>query len=215
MFPWSKGPDLKARVAEYVDKVEACLDRFVEAMHEHLENPLSDRFHDLSRATREAESDCDDTRRQIERLMYEKALIPESREAVLQMIERIDKVPNKAESVCRQAANEFITIPPDLVDTFATLVERSRDSSHALCKAARVLFEDTDKVGPLCLEVDHLESECDDLEQQLIRAIFSDDRRPVDQKILIRDLVLSCGNISDRAETASDLITIIAVKRIV
>ena len=57
-----------------------------------------------------------------------------------------------------------------------------------------------------------MEAESDQLERSLIRDIFGSDLQKAD-KILLRDLAIRIGEISDRAENAMDRLAIVAAKR--
>jgi uncharacterized protein Yka (UPF0111/DUF47 family) len=60
--------------------------------------------------------------------------------------------------------------------------------------------------------VDEKESESDRVERDLLCRIFESDME-LAEKLLLKDLVLMIGNISDRAEAAADRIGLVAIKR--
>ena len=127
------------------------------------------------------------------------------------MLESVDTVPNKCESVLYQILFENITIPQEYHDRIGKLVEINIESYDILRGAAKSLFSDSEHVISAGCNIDEKESESDRMEHELIKSIFSSGGDKAD-KILLRDLILAIGSISDRAENAADRLSIIAVK---
>ena len=61
-------------------------------------------------------------------------------------------------------------------------------------------------------DVEHRESDSDNLERKMIRAIFERSDSTGD-KMLYKEIVLLIGEISDRAEKVADRVAITAIKR--
>jgi uncharacterized protein Yka (UPF0111/DUF47 family) len=62
-------------------------------------------------------------------------------------------------------------------------------------------------------EVDEKESESDRAEREILCRIFDSADLDTGQKLLLKDLNLLIGSISDRAEAVADRIAIVAIKR--
>ena len=60
------------------------------------------------------EAACDDLRREIEYLLYGKALLPESRGDLLGLLETFDRLPNIAETVAFLFSCQKMLLPADL-----------------------------------------------------------------------------------------------------
>ncbi len=212
MILWKKEKEIEQAVEEYLAETESCLASFDKAFEVYFAESLSEKFEQLVEQTAKHESQSDDKRREIEVTMYGKALMPESRGDILGMLESIDLVPNKAESVLYQIWRQNMTLPAEYVEEVKKLVRVNRESLVLLCQAARMLFTDIGAVVPIVDQVSAKEGESDDVERALIKAIFDSSIDKAD-KILLKELVLEIGAISDRAENAGDRLRIIAIKR--
>ena len=202
---------VEALVATYVERARECVQRFVEGMDLWLTGGEATSS-TLSRA-HEAESQADDVRRELCLLLYGKALFPESRGDILGLVEAVDKVPNRAEAIIRRLKSEHICPPvPALADGFRKLVGRVHECTRVMFDAVTTLFEDYHAAVVLSDRVDHLESQVDVMEMELIERIFQSDLDRFD-KVMYREVVKDVGGLADRAENASDRIRIIAVKR--
>lgn len=198
-------------IREYFERVENCMDQFHKDMDRLIEyGPESGeaecgKIHLL-------ESRADDLRRDIELKLYGKALLPESRGDLLGLLETIDTVPNSAETVVAIIETEQISIPEQFKKAFHDLVDCNFEAYQLLKVTAEVLLERPKETLDFADKVDVKESDSDRLEQALIRSIFRTNLEKAD-KILLKDVVVAIGNVSDRSENAADRMAIIAVKR--
>lgn len=215
MFAWRKEHPVARMVDAYVTKTEECLGLFLRAFETYLTLGVSGEFDELVEAEHIAESFCDDLRRDLETALFEKALIPESRGDILKLVEKIDKVPSKADALLHEVQAEMLVMPPALAGKFRETAHFNHETFRLLVQAARALFAETDKVKPLVQQIDKHESACDRIEREAIRAVFSDpDATPL-QKVLLKDLAIQLSKISDLSENAADTLTIVTVKRLV
>lgn len=212
---WKKKHVVATMMDEYLKKAEECIRLFRKAFRHYLESGLDARFDGLAEETHIAESCCDDIRRRVEMHMYEEALIPEAREDILTLLEILDRVPNKTESILYMVQTESMEMPAGRVGKFRQLMDVNVEAFNQLAAGTRILLEDTSKVAGFREEIDKHESASDSLEREIVRSIFSSDEVTDLQKILLKELVIEIGSISDRCETASDTLTILAVKRVI
>jgi len=208
----SKQNKVEAELDTYCQKVAFCLEQFRKAVESYCRSgdrtQLERDFNDVHHA----ESLADDLRRDIEVLMYAKSVFPESRGDILNLLETMDKVPNQAESALRMILTHYIVIPDSFRSGVLQLVDISHRCTMTLIEGVVKLFSDFTNATVAVGKVDEIESECDNLEAQLIEQIFSGDLEGID-KLLLRDLVKAIGSICDRAENAGDRIRIIVAKR--
>ncbi len=212
MALWKKAKEIERAVGEYLDCAESCLDAFGEAFDVYFADGICERFEQLVQEAAGHESQADQKRREIEMDMYGNALIPESRGDVLGMLESVDLVPNKAESVLYQIWLQGMDIPGECAADVKDLVRINREAMALLAKAARTVFSDIGAVMETVGEVVVKEEESDQKERSIIKALFEAPGDKAD-KILLKELILEIGAISDRAENASDRLRIIAIKR--
>lgn len=209
-----KRHELSDMVERYLVKIEDCVKNFKNAINRYFEKCSLKEFEELIEQTHIAESLADDIRREIELSLYEKSLIPESRGDVLGLLESTDRVLNKAQSVLYQIETESLCIPDFIKDEFSKLIDINVEAFRSVVAAIRKLFKDIRQVRDITNEIDKRESSSDRLERDIIRKIFSSDIG-IGEKILLKDLVIETGNISDLSEIVGDRLNIITVKRLI
>ena len=215
MSLWKRGREIEQLVEQYLVLAEKCLTAFSAAFDVYFSEGLSTRFETLAQETAQAESGADNKRREVEEAMYGRALIPESRGDVLGMLESIDLVPNKAESVLWQIWLQSMILPAAYVEKMKDLVRANCEAFELLCRATRATFDNVSAAPRITTEISRKEGESDSIERELIKSAFdaSEEELPTAQKILLKELILEIGSISDRAENAADRLRIIAIKR--
>jgi len=201
-------------VERYLDKMLEAAELFKKTMEKYFEVGLSREFIEMIEATHLSESMADDIRREIELEMYEKSLIPESRGDILGLLEVTDEVMNKAQSVLYQIETENLEIPQELKDDFIKLIHNNISAFEVAVDGFRILFHNLKAVREKVQEVDKRESSSDRMERDLIRKIFAANY-DIGEKILLKDLVIEIGNISDMSEEVTDRLNIVAAKRMV
>ncbi len=212
MILWKKQKEIEKAVEEYLLETENCLEAFGQAFEVYFTEGLSDNFKQQIDKTHAHESKADDERREIEYAMYGRALIPESRGDILGILEALDLVPNKCESVLYQIWYQNMSIPGQYTEQLRKLVQVNQQSYALLCQAVRCVFSDIQQVLPAVDLVVEKESESDRIERGLIKSVFDAPGDKAD-KILLKEVILEIGAISDRAENAADRVRIVAVKR--
>ncbi len=212
MFFWKKERQIERVIEDYLKRTESCLCSFGEACELYFRDGLSGKFESLVNMTHEHERQADDLRRDIEQMMYDKALIPESRGDILGMLEAIDLIPNRCESILFQVLTQSMSVPREFVSQFRELIRINMEAFRLLCTAMRNLFGKVDLVIKDASRVTEIEGQSDVIERLLIKAIFDSGMDKADM-ILLKELVLEIGGISDRSENASDRLRNIAVKR--
>jgi len=188
------------------------MDIFEKAFSEHLQEPdrgnLRQNFSQIHRT----ESAADDIRREIEVMMYSKAIFPESRGDILGLLETMDRVPNQAEATIQMLLNQHISIPQQYHSQIVQLIDTCHRCVNAMLEGTEKLFTDFINATVAVGKVDELESQADHIEDAIIEQIFSSDMNGF-EKILLRDVIKQIAAVSDRAENTGDKIRIIVAKR--
>jgi predicted phosphate transport protein (TIGR00153 family) len=152
-------------------------------------------------------------RREIELTLYGKALLPESRGDLLGLLETFDKLPNMAETVLFVLFCQKTMIPKDLLPAYKQLIDVNLQAYYLTRKAVDDLMHNPRATLHATKEVDEKESESDRLERDLICRLFEKTELSPGYKLLLKEIILLIGSISDRAETVADRIGIVAIKR--
>ena len=208
----SKQAKVQAGIEQYCRTVLQCVEAFREAVLEHCDAPDHARIKERFAAVHRLESQADDIRREIEVLLYAKALFPESRGDILGLLEAMDKVPNRAEACVRKIYEENLAVPEEFESRVEELLDICCRCVGAMIEAVRKLFSDHVSAMAAVGKIDELETEADRIESGLKEAVFAADLDGV-QKILLRDLIGVIADLCDRAETVGDRIGITVAKR--
>lgn len=208
---WKKEKLIINKIRSYLDQVDTCRDLFRRSMEALIKSGASSENEKSVEMVHQAESLADDIRREIELDLYQKALIPESRGDVLGLIESIDKIPGMFESLCYQICSQKIEVPIEFRERFLHLIDVNIESYNLLREAVLGLFYRRD-VQREIKGIDKKESESDVIERSLIKDIFNTSIDKAD-KILLKEIVVNTGDISDLVEIANDRLTLAIVKR--
>ena len=198
----------------YLQKVSECMEVFQKALLIYMEKGDCQDFQQLVEKINQAESSADSLRRQLELTLYEKALIPESRGDLLGIMEAVDKIPNEAQSVVFLLDTEQLDIPDCFKDDFRQIVHINFETFEIVCRAVKAIFLSIKEVRKFSDEISIKESSSDLIERELIRKVFRS-QISIGEKILLKELIIELGNISDKAEDTADRLSIMAAKRLI
>lgn len=171
-------------------------------------------FKEETRHLHDMESEADAVRRNIERELYEGAMLPAWREDWIGLVETLDRVANKGEE-----AGDFVylvrpQVPKMLREGMCEMARLTEDCWLPVSKMVDKLIDEDTDVGDLVRETQQIEGAVDKLQFRLTRQVFKElktiDR--VDQLILMQ-LIEKLANVSDRIENVADRVAIIAIKR--
>ncbi len=211
MALWGKQKAIIHKIEEYFNKVDECAQKFQSCTETMIKHGNPENSRDAVREVSKLESVADDLRREIEHELYERALIPESRGDILGLLESVDKLPNTFESVCYQILQERIVFPEEFKNKFLDLIDKNVEAYKLIKKASLGFFYNKD-ISKDLQDVDIKESESDSVERDLIESIFTSKLDKPD-RILLKEIVVNIGNISDLALASADRLTIAVIKR--
>ncbi|MBN2498132.1 MAG: DUF47 family protein [Deltaproteobacteria bacterium] len=211
-FFWRKQDKIEEMLERYFEQCDKCFQGFEKAFRTFREMGQGEAFEAAVQSTHKIESTADDLRREIEHTLYGKALLPESRGDLLGLLEAFDSLPNMAETILFSLRCQRIVVPDLIADDIQKLMDVNLQAYYLVRKAVDNLFHNPRVTLHSTKDVDMKESESDREEREVLCKIFSSDL-DMGTKLLMKDLVLLIGNISDRAEKTADRIGIIAIKR--
>lgn len=208
---WKKEQSIIDKIEGYLDQVDTCRNHFRKCIEKLLLEPDDDENQAILEEVHLSESKADDLRRDIELQLYQRALIPESRGDVLGLLETMDAIPGLFQSLCYQFLLEKIIVPEQFRERYLHLVDVNLKSYDLVRQAVLGLFYKKE-VKELTDLVDAVESDSDRIERDLIRDIFSSKLDKAD-KLLLKEIVINTGDISDQAEIVKDRLILAIVKR--
>jgi predicted phosphate transport protein (TIGR00153 family) len=207
-----KQKQVERRVFEYFEVWKECLGDFKRALELHLDGETGDEFEFYVKQTDKMESKADELRRRIEWRMYSKAMLPESRGDILGLLETMDRILSNAETILYQIQLQRLQFPENFKPTMKRLVEITCEALSLVYKASVNLISRKEDVLELANEIDRKESESDHAERNAIGTIFNLELDRADM-ILLKEIVVQLGRLSDMAEDVSDRLIILSVKR--
>jgi hypothetical protein len=151
-------------------------------------------------------------RRGIEKEMYKGGFLPNFRGDLLGIIESVDKVMNKTESVSDIFYYETPYIPEELKDEFIKLSEEVITTYKHLKTALESIFDNIDDASEIIKEVEKSEHNADIHEKNIKEIVFKMNLA-LSQKLHIKQICENMGDIADRAENTSDRLNILLMKR--
>lgn len=210
---FSEEKELWKRLREYLDHWHACVGYLHDGMRVYLDEGPGEQVDYYYTLAGKAESRGDELRRGAETRLYSKALLPESRGDILGVLEALDVVINRIESLLRQIVIERLEVEAWMCRDLSRLVDVTVDACELLHQAADAILQgNDDPVAELARRIDHAESRCDHLEDELMGRIFASDL-DLTRKLQLKDFIRRLGTISDLAEAAADRIHIASLKR--
>ena len=211
-FFFKKELQLEKLIYNYLDNLSKIQNNFINAMKTCLKDGNCDDFHFLMDQTHKYESRADDLRDEINELMYSRALIPESREDIMALIERVDEIPRSFEQILNMIRTQKIIFPEFLVLDVQELIRISIESCELMVKQIDVMIKKKEGVRGLHSTIDQNESHCDHIERRMIDKLFDAELDPF-LKLQLKELVIVLGEISDQADRVSKRVNIMAMKR--
>ena len=209
---FKKERQLESLIYNYLENLEMIQNHFVKAMNLCLKEGVSDDFCFLMDQTHRFESRADDLRDEINELMYSRALIPESREDIMALLEKVDAVPRSFEQVLNMIRTQKLSFPDFLILDIQELIRVSMESCDLMAKQIDVWIKKKEGVRTLMSTIDQNESHCDHIERRIITKIFETDVEPF-LKLQLKEIVIVLGEISDQADRVSKRINIMKMKR--
>ena len=211
-FIFKKERQLENLIYSYLENLGLIQNHFIKAMNICLKEGVSDDFSFCMDQTHKFESRADDLRDETNELMYSRALIPESREDVMALLERVDEIPRSFEQILNMIRTQMITFPEFLVLDIQELIRISMESCDMMARQIDVMLKKKEGIRTLMSTIDQNESHCDHIERRIITKLFESDLEPF-LKLQLKEMVIVMGEISDQADRVSKRVNIMTMKR--
>ncbi len=204
---------------ELIDKFLNCVDQslllFKEGVKNYLYNNTENFNNDIIQLA-SCEVESDKLRREIEKTLFMQSLMPQIRGNIMRLLEELDNIIDQSKKNLFQFEVETPHIPAEIIQDFVRLTQISVSAGESVVTAAKSYFSDPLSVNEKIHRVYFYEKEADLLADIIRRKIFREmtDLR-LSEKFHLRYFTLHIENISDTAEKVADLLSIMAIKRIV
>jgi hypothetical protein len=204
---------IQVKLDQYFDALRQIACRLREALVGYLDQDEQS-FTDLLQAINALENRLDGIRRDIEMDIYTHRLLPDTRGDVLGMLENIDKIPNRIQSVTRNLQLQNVEIPNLLKADLRQLSDHVVEAIQILTKITYAFLNKPAEVRDLVSQLSRLEHEADLVEHRAIARAFDAPDRELAHKIQLQGLIERVGSICDFAEDVGDRLMIASLKRV-
>jgi len=212
-YLFKKQSQVEKLIFDYLDTLKSTQKSFLTALEACLLNGVfCENFEYLIIQTHKFESKADDIREEVKSLMYEKALIPESRGDIMLLLDAMDIIPHLFEKVLYSIQTQKLSLPDFILSDTKELIKISLECCDLMNREVIALFKKNERIRDLLTQIDSNESHCDHIERRMITKLFE---APIDpfQKLQLKELIGMIGEISDQADRVSKRINIINIKR--
>jgi len=213
MFMSKRNKYILDKIFRYLDVSGEALAHCAKGLEHLFAHGRDSHFSILTDETHQKESTADNILREIELTMYEQALLPESREDLLLLLERVDLLPNQAEEVLRRIRMEQIELPETIHADMRELMQLGIETYALVVRGIHDAFGRAEQVPQITAAIDENESVGDKLEQRLITHLFQQEQLSLAARLQVRDIIESIGALCDLAEEVAAFLTIFTVKR--
>jgi len=212
MFIFRKNKEIYELLEKYLQLTLEELVEFEKTFSKALKKGVTERVEALAERAHQVESDADDVRREIEIKMYAKSLLPESRQDLLEVIELIDRIPDKAETILNMLITQRTALIEPIKNDMKELLRLSVETARLVVETTRDCFGKMENIRDLARKIDDNESMGDKLERKMISLVF---RQKLDmgEKFEQKEFILQLGAICDLCERAKDKLVITSIKR--
>ncbi len=204
---------IQVKLEQYLDALWQIACRLREALVAYLDQD-EQAFTDLLEAINALESRLDGIRRDIEMEIYGRRLLPDTRDDVLGLLENIDKIPDRIQSVTRNLQLQNVEIPSLLKADLRQLSDHVVEAIQILTKITYAFLNKPAEVRDLVSQLSRLEHEADLVEHRAIALAFDAPDRELAHKIQLQGLIERVGSICDFAEVVGDRLMIASLKRV-
>jgi uncharacterized protein len=211
-FLFKKESQVDALILQYLENLRRTQEHFVKAMETCLDEGICGQFSFLVDQTHKFESKADEIREEVNLLMYSRALIPESREDLMNLLEHMDVIPRIFELILHLIRTQKLQLPDFIELEIKELIRISVESCELMMKQVELMLKNKAGIRALLATIDHNESHCDHIERSLMTKVFESDLETC-AKLQLKELIIAMGEISDQADRVSKRVNILTLKR--
>ncbi len=203
------------KIDEFFDNIDLGILVFREGIRAYIKGDDESFRRHLSKVD-SLESNADKLQREIENDMITHSILPQHREDVTKLIDEMDEIMDSIKSSLHEFDVEIPDIPTELHESITGLAETSANAAEELIPAARAYFRAPHTVREKLLKVYYFESETDKISFCVKKRIFHEMKElDLAHKAHLRYIIHHIESISDMAQAAADMLSIMAVKIIV
>lgn len=212
---FSKSNKIQELINLHLNSVEHCVNVYSSFLDMILKEGISVKAEKLGKEITELESVADKNRHQIIKEILDGALLPDLRRELLKLIENVDEIANTTEDISKQILLQGITIPNELKNIITKIDNKEKQQFKVLSEAINKLFTSAKEKKQnlqLIKAIELMESEVDDLENELVKILYNLDIS-LAEKNQLKVIFSKIADISDIMEDTSDILEMILATR--
>jgi predicted phosphate transport protein (TIGR00153 family) len=209
-----KEKEVKELIDEHVEKVgkfKRCLEAFLQG-----DTATAESVH---KGCDDAETEADIVLRKIRDCLYSGAFLPIARKDVYMLTEFVDKIANKAEAVSDVLVYQSPEVPDHYKNPLRVIMETISEMFAIFKEGVALLvpydsLRVEDKLATIrerIATIGIMESEVDEQEEALMRALFHSDL-PLSNKMQLESFLRRITDISDVMEDAADRLYVLVIR---
>ncbi len=211
---WKKSRALITDLHGLIELCESGLKDFDTALEIFYTDGCNDEFIAASDKVKEWEDKADKQVFHIKNSMYGNFLLPESREDIARLLNKVDNIIDNAMHTVKYIALRNLNAVPELSENIIELREGTKRCFSIFKDTLQILFQarQSENVRSGIEEIGQFESICDDVQNRVVAHLY---HLPIDDvdRILQSELVAHIGSVSDACEDAASVMGIINLKR--
>ncbi|MDP3065701.1 MAG: TIGR00153 family protein [Methanobacteriaceae archaeon] len=200
---------------EHAQLVYECVEMLQELMPYFYQgdfDALNEKVVEMSRIEHQA----DEVRRIMEIEFFKGAFLPFDREDRIILAELVDSVADMTQETAYGICLSRVQFPPKFEDDFREMVDAVCAAAQVLKECVELLDQDLAKSIAKAHEVEANEEAVDMIERRILKRLYDayrDGEFGILKLLELKNTVIRLGNITDRAEDASDRVLIMVAKR--
>jgi predicted phosphate transport protein (TIGR00153 family) len=214
MFLLKRNRKLFEKINQYLEIGSSDIQLFGKAINQYLAHGNDTAFENLKKRVSEIEEDADTLLHDIEGFLIKKSLLPESRSDFKKLLEHYDDIIDCTQDVLIYLYTRNILIPSFIKEDIKNMVTISITCAELVKRTIQDLLSRRKEVKNFVHSINEFESQCDDIQAETTKKIFSSEIDKY-EKIILVELIEIISNLTDYCEDAADYIMVINIKRVV
>jgi len=199
------------QIDEFCRLIGECVDQYAKMIDDYLD--ADKQFKEESQRVHELEGAADKLRFSMEREMYRGAFLPAYREDFIGLLEKLDRVANKAEDSADLIYLVRPVIPERVGQDLREIARLTLKAWAPIPTMVHKTLHDEHDVQDDVVKIGRLEKRVDQIQFNAVRRVYKSRDIEKFDKLILKMVIDQVSEVSDRIENVGDRTSIIAIKR--
>ena len=210
-FRDKKQDKVLSQIDEFCHLIGECVVQYAKMIDDYLD--ADKQFKEESQRVHELESEADRLRFSMEREMYRGAFLPAYREDFIGLLEKLDRVANKAEDSADLIYLVRPEIPGNVGNDLREIVKLTVEAWEPIPRMVHKTLHDEHEVQDQVEKISRLEKRVDQVQFNAVRRVYKSKEIEKLDKLILKMVIDQVSEVSDRIENVGDRTSLIAIKR--